>query len=441
MRFLVLSKMQIKELHDLFLASTGVTTDSRVITPGNMFIALRGDNFDGHAFVRQALDEGCSLAVIDKAEFAVPGRTIIVENVLKSLQQLASFHRRLFDIPVLAITGSNGKTTTRELISIVLSRRHNTLSTRGNLNNHIGVPLTLLGLTAAHDIAVIEMGANHLGEIDELCRIAQPGYGLITNVGSAHLEGFGTLAGVLKAKTELFRFIRETGGKAFLNCNRQNLVEVSKEIQLEYITFGSADECNVSGKIKDSSNHLQVEVRIKETGEKITLNTRLAGAYNFENILAAMCVGNYFGIPASLAGDAIEGYQPDNNRSQIMQTERNRLLLDAYNANPDSMQAAIMNFSFMEGEKKAVIIGDMLELGEFTAGEHQKIVDILKAKRFNEVFLVGDHFCKTDIPESYLSFNNVRSLISWLEKKPLNDRFILLKGSRGIKLEQCIAAL
>jgi UDP-N-acetylmuramoyl-tripeptide--D-alanyl-D-alanine ligase len=309
------------------------------------------------------------------------------------------------------------------------------------MNNHIGVPLTLLGNDWFSDIAVIEMGANHIGEIDELCRIADPGYGLITNIGSAHLEGFGSLEGVLKAKSELFRYIAENRGRAFLNCNRQSLVDVSNEIGLEYITYGSSNECFVSGKLKDSKENLKVEVNIKHPGETLFLNTRLAGDYNFENILAAACTGIYFGVPSTLVRDAIEEYIPLNNRSQIMQTEKNRLLLDAYNANPDSMQAAIMNFSFMEGEKKAVILGDMLELGEFTDREHQEIIDILKEKGIDEVFLVGEHFCNTKIPENYNSFKDVESLISWLETNRLHGRFILLKGSRGIKLEKCVEAL
>jgi UDP-N-acetylmuramoyl-tripeptide--D-alanyl-D-alanine ligase len=433
--------MMTEELYRYFINSSGVTTDSRNDSPGRIFFALRGENFDGHLFVEKALEGGCINAVIDNPGFAIAGKTILVEDVLKSLQQLARYHRQQFTIPVLAITGSNGKTTTKELINLVLSGRYQTLATRGNLNNHIGVPLTLLEINSAHEIAVIEMGANHIGEIAALCDIAMPDHGLITNIGSAHLEGFGSPEGVLKGKSELFRYLKEHGGTVFLNNSQSNLRNLVIELEIKSVSFGKDEESDITGTLLNSAEALEMVADIRTTGEKIDLKTRLTGGYNFDNILSAVCAGTFFRVPVSHIKSAIENYQPANNRSQIFHTTSNKLLLDAYNANPDSMQAALKNFSLMPGKNKSVILGDMLELGRYAKYEHQKIVDILSTQEYDNVFLIGPLFYQTVTPTAYLRFLDIDELTAWLQSNPLRDGFVLLKGSRGIKLEKCIGAL
>lgn len=433
--------MDTRELYRLFIDSSGVATDSRAVAPGSIFFALRGENFDGHAFVSRAIESGCSMAVIDDAGFAIKGKTILTGNVLLSLQQLACFHRQHFDIPVLAITGSNGKTTSKELVRDVLSSRYSTLATRGNLNNHIGVPLTLADLKRSHQIAIIEMGANHIGEIDNLCNIAMPDHGLITNIGSAHLEGFGSPEGVRKAKSELFRYLKKTGGRAFLNTLRPELNELSEEIRLDFIPFGTTEECFVAGELTGSGEFLEIQIKSRKFGESFDLMTRLTGSYNFENVLAAVCIGTYFGVSPGEIKKAVENYVPENNRSQIVQTVTNKLLLDAYNANPDSMKAALVDFFSMPGENKSVILGDMFELGPYAAEEHQKIVELLKKFDCRDAILVGSEFCKVAEAGSYRRFENTDGLIGWLARNPFTDRFILLKGSRGMQLEKCVAVL
>ena len=433
--------MKTKELYRVFLDSSGVTTDSRVTSPGKIFFALQGEKFDGNAFARQAIDNGCSMAVIDNADFVVPRQTILVSNVLSSLQQLACYHRQLFRIPVLAITGSNGKTTTKELVREILSCRYRTLATRGNLNNHIGVPLTLLELNETHQIAVIEMGANHIGEIETLCTIAMPDHGLITNIGSAHLEGFGSPEGVRKAKSELFRYLKRTGGKAFLNSDRPNLVELSEEISLDFIPYGTGEENFVAGSLLASDEKLELEIKTRKFSKSLNVKTQMAGTYNVENIIAAACIGVYFGASPGQIKDAVENYIPSSNRSQITATKKNKLLLDAYNANPDSMMAAIINFAAMPGENKSVILGDMLELGQYSTREHEKIIRMVDRYDFREVMLVGKVFYDIPAAGSYLNFKNTEQLTEWLTDNPVSGRFILLKGSRGIGLENCSGAL
>ncbi len=412
-----------------------------MLSPEIFFFALGGENYDGHAFAQKALRDGCSLAVIDKSDFTVPGKTILVDNVLASLQELARYHRQRFEIPVVAVTGSNGKTTTKELMREVLSVKYPILATRGNLNNHIGVPLTLLEMKRYHQIAIIEMGANHTGEIDLLCRTACPTHGLITNAGLAHLEGFGSPEGVLKAKGELFEYLKKTGGKIFLNYDRLNLRDLARELDADCVSFGSGKKHFVSGTLQGSRERLEMAVRVQNPEQLFYLETQLAGDYNFENVLAAVCTGTWFGVSPEEIKTAVEGYVPGNNRSQIVETSSNTLLLDAYNANPDSMKAAIINFTDMPGKNKSVILGDMLELGEYAAGEHNKIIELLQVKGFRQVLLVGDMFCKSSAPTGYLRFRNVDRLINWLDRNPLSERFILLKGSRGIQLEKCIPKL
>lgn len=433
--------MLVEKLYNSFLGSSGVTTDSRVAAPGMIFFALRGDNFDAHIFVEQALNAGCSLAVIDNREFSIPGKTYLVKDVLAALQELASYHRQHFNIPVIAITGSNGKTTTKEIIREVLAVKYNTLSTSGNLNNHIGVPLTLLELNSSHQIAVIEMGANHIGEIEVLCNIARPTHGLITNIGSAHLEGFGSLEGVKKAKSELFVYLKRTGGTAFVNADRPILKALSEQLDLNGILYGRGEKMFVTGKILDSIHGVKLKVIIKEAESALIIQTKLTGSYNFENIMAAVSTGMFFGVPPEMLKAAIENYTPSNNRSQLMDTLYNRLLLDAYNANPDSMRASLINFNSMPGKDKSVILGDMLELGDYADQEHEKIIMLLGDQQYNEVFLVGELFCNITGPADYLRFENVEKLIAWLKDNPLRHRFILLKGSRGLKLEKCVTVL
>jgi UDP-N-acetylmuramoyl-tripeptide--D-alanyl-D-alanine ligase len=440
MRFSYLNQMDTIKLHELFLESRGVTTDSRSVLPGDIFFALRGENFDGHAFVGRAIEGGCRAAVIDDKSFAIEGKTILTDNVLLSLQQLACFHRQQFDLPVIGITGSNGKTTSKELIRDVLSSRYRTLATRGNLNNHIGVPLTLLRLEASHEIAVIEMGANHIGEIDSLCNIAMPDYGLITNIGSAHLEGFGSPEGVRKAKSELFHYLKKRGGKAFLNLLRPELIEVSREIPLDYIPFGKGEGCFVEGRLTGSGEYLEGVIKSERTGS-FNLKTGLTGSYNFENVLASACIGIYFGVSPAEIKKAVGSYIPENNRSQIIQTPNNRLLLDAYNANPDSMRAALLNFFSMPGENKLVILGDMFEMGPYAIEEHQKIIELLREHDIGDAILVGREFSGLPEAGNYRTFESTSGLTDWLSRNSLKNRFILLKASRGLQLEKCVEFL
>jgi UDP-N-acetylmuramoyl-tripeptide--D-alanyl-D-alanine ligase len=433
--------LKTKELYRVFLDSPGVTTDSRVSAPGMIFFALRGEKFDGNSFARQAIKNGCSMAVIDDPGYVVPRQTILVNNVLSSLQQLACYHRQQFSIPVLAITGSNGKTTTKELVREVLSSRYRTLATRGNLNNHIGVPVTLLELNEDHQFAVIEMGANHIGEIETLCTIAMPDHGLITNIGSAHLEGFGSPEGVRKAKSELYRYLKRTGGKAFLNSDRPDLVELSEEISLDFIPYGAGEENFLTGSLLASDEKLELEIKTRKFSKSLNLKTQMAGDYNVENIIAAACIGAYFGASPGQIKEAVENYIPANNRSQITLTNKNKLLLDAYNANPDSMMAAIKNFAAMPGENKSVILGDMLELGQYATREHEKIIQVVDQYDFREVMLVGKLFYDIPAAGRYLKFKNTEQLTAWLTDNPVTGRFILLKGSRGIGLEKCSGVL
>ncbi len=433
--------MSIKELYGEFLRSEGVTTDSRGRVEGKIFFALRGEKYDGHRFAGDSLGAGCSLAVIDDGSHAVKGKTMLVDDVLSTLQQLALYHRNMFDIPVVAVTGSNGKTTTKELMHDVLGRKFRTLATTGNLNNHIGVPLTLLELKREHEIAVVELGANHIGEIDLLCRIVRPDHGLITNIGKAHLEGFGSLNGVLRAKSELFRYIKETGGMAFVNDDQPVLRELASELELDSLHYGKSEGCYVKGKMVNTPAGVEAEVTAGDPPVEYKVRSSLSGYYNFENILAAVCVGTYFGVPPEEVGHAIADYVPGNNRSQITKTLNNKLLLDAYNANPDSMMFALVNFLALPGKNKSVILGDMLELGSYAEEEHSKILELLSGSAYREIILVGSIFAGIGAPSGFISFKDTDRLMEWLKKNPLRNRFILLKGSRGIELERCVPLL
>ncbi|MBL7933474.1 MAG: UDP-N-acetylmuramoyl-tripeptide--D-alanyl-D-alanine ligase [Bacteroidia bacterium] len=429
--------MSINDLYSVFVNSgQKVSTDTRKLEKGSIFFALRGDNFNANEFALKAVEQGCVLAVVDEAKFCVDDRFMLVENVLKTLQDLARHHRRQFTIPVLGITGSNGKTTNKELIHAVLSKKYNTLATFGNLNNHIGVPLTLLQLTQGHEFAIIEMGANHQGEIDELCRIAEPEFGLITNIGKAHLEGFGGIEGVKKGKSELYKYLKGVNGKGFVNGDDEVLYELAFEN--DKITYGCKKLYDVIG--KDFTDGETVSLKFttrygdKNWSNLPKINTQIIGTYNFINCLAAVCVGNYFKVSDSDIKEALESYVPKMNRSQLVKTANNTIILDAYNANPNSMKVAIENFAKYKADHKLVLLGDMFELGQFSKQEHQNVVDLLMQQNFEEVILVGSEFQSIQ-GNNYRKFKTTEECKQYLSQKHYSEKTVLIKGSRGMKME------
>ncbi|WP_448518457.1 UDP-N-acetylmuramoyl-tripeptide--D-alanyl-D-alanine ligase [Rhodoflexus sp.] len=425
-----MSQMTIttEQLYAHYCSHSVVSTDSRQLPDGCLFFALKGANFDGNQFAAHALEQGAAYAVVDDPAVAVSERFLLVADVLQSLQQLALHHRKQLPIPFLAITGTNGKTTTKELVAAVLRQKYRTHATQGNLNNHIGVPLTLLQIRPDTEIAVIEMGANRIGDIAELCRIAAPDFGLITNIGQAHLEGFGSFEGIIRAKSELFDHL-QTGGKAFINARNPLLAELGKQFPQpifyglrDTIAFAQLLETTPFIRYRDSEGH--------------THDTQLIGAYNFDNILTAIAVGSYFHVPAVQIHQAIASYAPTNNRSQVRRTASNTLIMDAYNANPSSMQAALESFAQMPAAKKVVILGDMLELGEYSAAKHREIAEKAMQGGFASVLLCGKAFYDTrQASDSALFFENKTALAEWLQANPVRNSYILLKGSRGMELE------
>ena len=429
------------DLYSLFQKYPRICTDTRAIVPNSLFFALRGENFDANSFAAKALEDGCAFAVVDDAKYAVNERFILVENVLQTLQELANAHRKTLGKTVLAITGTNGKTTTKELIANVLSQKFNILYTQGNFNNHLGVPLTLLQLSENHDIAVIEMGANHLHEIAELCAIAEPNFGLITNVGRAHLEGFGSFEGVMQTKSELYQWIADKGNKIFINEDNNFLCQMAQNRQVDFekrVNYSLKNKnSSVFGEIIDCSPFLKMNIKIDS--QNIDIQTNLIGNYNAENVLAAACVGNFFGVEIAKIKIAIENYKPTNNRSQYVETQRNRLFVDAYNANPTSMSEAILNFEKLKADRKIVILGDMHELGAESAAEHQKIVNLIKNCRFDYCFLIGKNFEQTD--NHFRTFSSTDDFINYLKNNNLQNFNILIKGSRAVKLEKTIEFL
>lgn len=425
--------MDITSLYRIFRECTCVSTDSRNCPQGSLFIALKGENFNGNAFAAKALEQGCTYAVVDEAEYVPAGDThyILVENCLRTLQQLANHHRRQLGTCIIGITGTNGKTTTKELIAAVLSQSHHILYTQGNLNNHIGVPLTLLGLQSRHDLAVIEMGASHPGDIKELVEIAEPDYGIITNVGKAHLKGFGSLEGVIRTKGELYDFLRRRGNATvFVHHDNPYLMEMTRG--LKQVTYGTEEGLYVNGRITGNSPYLTFEWRAGKDGEWHEVQTQLIGEYNFPNALAAVTIGRFFGADAEKTDKALAGYTPQNNRSQLRKTADNTLIIDAYNANPTSMMASIGNFGNMQAENKMLILGDMRELGKESAEEHQKIVDYLEECGFEDVVLVGELFAATR--HTYPDYRDATALIAALQENKPCGKTILIKGSNGIKL-------
>lgn len=418
--------MNVRALYKIFQQHPLICTDSRKSTKGSVFFALKGENFNGNKFAEKAISEGCDFAVVDEKKYATNNRIILVDNVLHTLQELARYHRQQLSIPVVGITGTNGKTTSKELINTVLSSTLNCYATKGNLNNHIGVPLSLLAINKHHEIAIIEMGANHPEEIDFLCNIAQPTHGAITNIGAAHLEGFGNLQGVIDTKNELYQFIIQRNGHLFVNVCDELLMSLSKNgIRTTY-----GKKADVEGDISNNTPFIQVHYK------NTNIKSNLIGDYQFNNIMLAICVGAYFNISTENIKKSIEHYIPTNNRSQIIQTKKNTLILDAYNANPSSMQAMIHSFAAQNYQHKICILGDMLELGDYSKKEHQNIISLCNTLGLS-CYFIGSEF-KNSKNES---FKNRHVFEEFLKNNPISDKTILLKGSRGIGLENLVDLL
>ena len=427
--------MSIIDLYDLFIHNPQITTDSRNCPKGSIFFALKGDKFDGNQYAGKALASGCVYAVIDNPDYYIGERTILVDNVLKTLQQLAHHHRKVLGLPIIGITGTNGKTTTKELLASVLSTKFNLLYTEGNFNNHIGVPLTLLRLTHDHEMAVIEMGASHPGDIKELVDIVHPNYGIITNVGRAHLEGFGSFEGVIRTKGELYDYIRRSKGKIFIKKENEYLQSIAKGI--EQITYGNGDDAFASGQVVSCDPFLVFNW--KQQGKLHTVETHMIGSYNLDNVLAAVAVGRFFKIPAERISRAIAAYEPTNNRSQFKKTDNNELIIDAYNANPSSMKVALDNFITMPVQPKAIILGDMRELGPTSNELHAEVVEQIKKGQFDKVFLCGEHFSK--VGKEFSPFATTEAMTEELRRQPLKGYHILIKGSHSMGLEKLVDIL
>lgn len=432
--------MDYKELYNLFKNSTGVTTDSRNCFKGSVFFALKGERFNGNDYAIQSLKDGCICAVVDDKKLdCIPG-CFYVPDVLTALQQLALFHRKVSCARIIGITGTNGKTTTKELISAVLSETYKVWYTKGNLNNHIGVPLTLLSMPADTELAVIEMGANHKGEIEFLTSIAQPDFGLITNVGKAHLEGFGSFEGVKATKGELYKFLKDNNAPVFINIDNTHLSQMLGESVT--VSYGTNPEGDVIGRYASASPFLEFEWKTKGSSVWYNAKSNLTGLYNFENALAAVTVGVYFNVPPKSINKAISEYKPVNNRSQLTLTARNKVLMDAYNANPSSMMAALSNFKKMEGDNKVLILGGMKELGEDSIEEHKSLIKLILEINFVQCFLVGTEF-KNIIPEDnrFIWFESSMILQEYLADNKITNSLILVKGSRSNQLEKILEML
>ncbi len=421
--------MTIEKLHQLFLKYPQVSTDTRNIQPNCIFFALKGQNFNGNKFASEAIRNGAAYAVVDEEKYVRGEAFVLVDDVLKSLQELANYHRNYCKAKIIGLTGSNGKTTTKELIFAVLSKKYNTIATKGNLNNHIGVPLTLLTIKKNTEFAIIEMGANHIKEIEFLCNIAQPDYGYITNFGKAHLEGFGSVEGVIKGKSELYDHL--IANKKFIFLNADDPIQ-EKKLRSYPSKFGFSTSDPNYYRI----NYLGAHPFVKLEAEKTEINTQLIGSYNFTNCCAAVLIGKYFNVPLEDIKNAIEAYLPQNNRSQIIDKKEYHIILDAYNANPNSMEAALNNFKNFPGSGKVVFLGDMFELGEKANEEHQKIVDLVSGMNFDKVFLVGQNFDKTN--SDFTKFATFDDLSSFLKSNKLKKGNLLIKGSRGMALERIL---
>lgn len=421
--------MKIEKLHRLFLKFNGVSTDTRSIAHGALFFALKGENFNGNDFAKKALDSGASYCIIDEQQFQSNERFILVPNVLKTLQELANFHRKYLNIPIIAITGSNGKTTTKELINSVLDQRYKTHATQGNYNNHIGVPLTLLQMDESVDIGIVEMGANHIGEIAKLCQISVPNYGYITNFGKAHLEGFGSAAGVVKGKCELYDYLKINKGIVFIYGDDEKQVQQIGSYKKAHV-FSDKNSSNIQVSITSETPFISFE------SQGCTMESQLVGVYNFSNAAAAIAIGCFFEVSLENIKKGIESYTPNNNRSQIIQKGSNTIILDAYNANPSSMEVALDNFNSMKSPFKIVILGDMFELGVHSKSEHQAVIDEVNSLNFSSAYYVGSHFFELASDSSKASFfKTTKSFRNQLQSLVFKDALILIKGSRGMALE------
>jgi len=414
-------------LYQKYLECRHVSTDSRAAQDQSLFFALNGPNFKGACFAQTALEKGAKYAVVDDPALAADN-VLVVEDTLQALQELARHHRRQLSIPVIGITGSNGKTTTKELIHAVLSQKFNTLYTQGNLNNHIGVPLTLLRIRPEHEMAIIEMGANHIGEIALLCSIALPSHGMITNIGKAHLEGFGSLEGVARGKSELYLHLDAHGGTVFVNTGNEHLMRMSRRMQHKVSYPAPGDYYH--SELLEASPYV-----VYQDEEGHVVHTQLVGSYNYENMAAAACIGKFFGVPLPKANEAIAGYSPVNNRSQVLQQGSNTIILDAYNANPTSMAAAVRNFGGMKAPRKVVILGDMFEMGAESVTEHRALGEVIAQQPFDLVLLCGHDMQHARVNDAFLYFETKPELQAWLQAHPVTDSYVLVKGSRGMGLE------
>ena len=422
----------LESLYQTYLKSRRVTTDSRQITPGCLFFAFKGETFDGNAFAPQALEQGAALCVISDPQYKVDDRCIVVPDVLATMQELARHHRAQLTIPIIGITGTNGKTTTKELVHAVLSKRYRTHATAGNFNNHLGVPLTLLAIPSDAQMAIVEMGANHPGEIAALCQIAEPDYGLITNVGRAHLEGFGSFEGVIQTKTELYRHLASKKGTAFVNADNDILISQAAQCRLDTVTYGSSEQAQVRGHLVGSDPYMKFYI---EDGDSVyTIQSQLLGNYNFDNAMAAAAVGRYFHVDLWDVKEAIEHYLPTNNRSQYKETGRNTLFLDCYNANPSSMKVALDNFEALPKNNKVAMLGGMKELGEESQKEHEAIVNRLLAHPEICAVLIGPEFAFAEENPSIQYFPDSDVAVAYFAKHPLSGATVLLKGSNSTRM-------
>ena len=425
--------MEIQQLYNLYNQSFKVTTDTRADLENSIFFALKGDNFNGNSFAEKALEKGANFAVVDEKEYQTNPKIILVDNVLKTLQNLATYHRKQLSIPIISLTGSNGKTTTKELISAVLKQKFNCTATKGNLNNHIGVPLTLLSMTPKTEIGVVEMGANHPKEIEFLCNIALPDYGYITNFGKVHLEGFVNLEGVIQAKTEMYRHLKQHDKSVFINTNDKTQIEKSNTNQR--ISFGTE---SADFPVSFISADPFVNVKFKNT----TVHSKLIGKYNFSNMAAAIAIGQFFEVADAKIKEAIEYYIPSNNRSQIIQKKSTKIILDAYNANPNSMEVALENLSQLSDKTKIAILGDMFEIGENSLLEHQNVANLLQKLNLQKAYLIGSNFSKIELKKSNIEqFNSFEDFKNNFDNTFCKEATVLIKASRGMALERVVDLL
>ena len=424
----------IERIYELYKGAYTVTTDSRTITPGCVFVALKGEHFDGNDFALKVAEDNIAACVIaDRQDLPRHERLFVVKDSLKALQELAKYHREKLGLPIIGITGTNGKTTTKELVSAVLSKKYNIIFTQGNFNNQLGVPLTLLRIKPETEMAVVEMGASHPGDIDELTNLGEPNFGMITNIGRAHLRDFGGYEGVIKTKNEMYQYIAAHKGMLFVNKDNELLMNLANSINK--VTYGTCKDADVQGKMLSANPYLKVE------WNGYNIDTQLVGDYNFENVMAAICIGKYFKVDDKDIVEALASYHPTNNRSQVIETGKNRVVMDAYNANPTSMSHAIKNFRNICKDDNLLILGDMRELGEESEQEHKTIIGLIKELGFKKVYLVGSEFFESSKNSEYSSFDSVEELAQYLQNHPVSGYDILVKGSNSVHLNRLIDSL